>query len=107
MPFYALEMSLAVLDQLATLEPKIRQKRKSLADQIGRAAESVALNVSEARERAGLDRADIFRRAAGSAGELTTGLRIARSRRYITADELAAIDAPLDRVRAILYRLTH
>ena len=107
MPFYALEMSLAVLDQLATLEPKIRMKRKSLADQIGRAAESVALNVSEGRARAGLDRADIFRRAAGSAGELTTGLRIARSRRYITPDEFAAIDAPLDRVRAILYRLTH
>ena len=107
MPFDALEMSLAVLDQLANLEPKIRQKRKSLADQIGRAAESVALNVSEGRERAGLDRADIFRRAAGSAGELTTGLRIARSRRYITPDEFAAIDAPLDRVRAILYRLTH
>jgi hypothetical protein len=69
--FDTLEMSLTVLEQLASLETKIRQRRKSLADEIGRAAESVALNVSEARQRAGLDRADLFRRAAGSASELT------------------------------------
>ena len=107
MPFDTLEMSLTVLDQLATVEPKIRQRRKSLADEIGRAAESVALNVSEARQRAGLDRADLFRRAAGSAAELTTGLRIARARAYITAADFGAIDAALDRVRAMLWRLTH
>jgi four helix bundle protein len=82
--FDTLEMSLTVLEQLAPVETKIRQRRKSLADEIGRAAESVALNVSEARQRAGLDRADLFRRAAGSASELTTALRIARARGYIT-----------------------
>src|SRR6185437_8428078 len=107
MSFDTLEMSLTILDRLATVEPKIRQKRKSLADEIGRAAESVALNVSEARERAGLDRADMFRRAAGSASELTTALRIARARGYITAAEYGAVDAALDRVRAMLWRLTH
>jgi four helix bundle protein len=107
MPFETLEMSLAVLDRLAAVEPKIRQRRKSLADEIGRAAESVALNVSEARQRAGLDRADLFRRAAGSAAELTTALRIARARSYITPAEYAEIDAVLDRVRAMLWRLTH
>jgi four helix bundle protein len=107
MPFDTLEISLAVLDQLAAVEPKIRAKRKSLADEIGRAAESVALNVSEARQRAGLDKPDLFRRAAGSAAELTTALRIARARGYISASEHAAIDATLDRVRAMLWRLTH
>jgi four helix bundle protein len=105
--FDTLEMSLTVLEQLAPVETKIRQRRKSLADEIGRAAESVALNVSEARQRAGLDRADLFRRAAGSASELTTALRIARARGYITAAEHAAVDAALDRVRAMLWRLTH
>ena len=95
------------LEQLAPVETKIRQRRKSLADEIGRAAESVALNVSEARQRAGLDRADLFRRAAGSASELTTALRIARARSYITPADFAAVDAPLDRVRAMLWRLTH
>jgi len=78
--FDTLEMSLMVLERLAPLEPKLRQRRKSLADEGGRAAESIALNVSEARQRAGLDRADLFRRAAGSASELTTAVRIAQAR---------------------------
>jgi hypothetical protein len=42
-----------------------------------------------------------------TASELTTALRIARARGYITPTELAAVDAALDRVRAMLYRLTH
>ena len=105
--FDTLEISLTVLEQLAPLEGKLRQRRKSLADEVGRAAESIALNVSEARQRAGLDRADLFRRAAGSASELTTALRIARARGYITAVEFATVDATLDRVRAMLWRLTH
>ena len=57
--------------------------------------------------RAGLDKADLYRKAAGSAGELTTALRIARARRYISDADYAAIDAALDRVRAMLWRLTH
>ena len=105
--FDALEMSLTVMEQLAPIESKVRMRRKSLADEIGRAAESVALNISEGRERAGLDRADLFRKAAGSASELTTALRIARARGIITASDFAAVDAPLDRVRAMLWRLTH
>ena len=107
MAFDALEMSLSVLDQLANVEPRLRQKRKSLADEIGRAAESIALNISEGRQRAGLDRPDLFRRAAGSAAELTTALRIAAARGYITRGEHAAIEVPLDRVRAMLWKLTH
>lgn len=105
--FDALEVSLTVLEQLAPLETKLRARRRSLADEVGRAAESIALNISEGRLRAGLDRADLFRRAAGSASELTTALRIARARGYITAAEHAAVDAALDRVRAMLWRLTH
>jgi four helix bundle protein len=107
MSFDALEFSLTVLDQLAPLETKLRRHRKSLADQLIRAAESVALNISESRLRAGLDRPDLLRRAAGSAAELTNALRIARSRGYITPADYDAVDAPLDRVRAILWRLTH
>ena len=106
MPFDALEMSLTVLDQLAPLETKIRQRRKSLADQIGRAAESVALNLSEGHKRAGLDRVDLFRRASGSASELGTALRIARARGYITGGDFDVVEASLDRVRAMLWRLT-
>ncbi len=105
--FDALEISLTVLERLAPLEPKLRARRKSLADEVGRTAESVALNISEARQRAGLDRADLFRRAAGSASELTTALRIARARGYIPPADFAAVDEVLDRVRGMLWRLTH
>jgi hypothetical protein len=38
---------------------------------------------------------------------LTTALRIARARGYITTADHAAVDAALDRVRAMLWRLTH
>jgi len=107
MPFDTLEVSLTVMDRIAEVEPKIRAKRKTLADEIGRAAESIALNVSEARLRAGLDKPDMMRRAAGSASELTTALRICRSRRYISDGEYAYIDEALDRVRAMLWRQTH
>src|SRR4051812_28648335 len=105
--FDALEVSLSLVELVASAETKIRMRRKSLADEIGRAAESVALNISEGRERAGLDRPDMYRRAMGSAGELRSALRIALARGYITPAEYAAIDAPLDRVRAMLWRLTH
>ena len=105
--FEVLEMSLTVMDLLAHVETKVRAKRKSLADQIGRAAESVTLNIAEGRERAGLDKPDLYRRAAGSAGELTAALRIAVARRYITQADYDEIDAVLDRVRAILWTLTH
>jgi len=107
MSFDVLEVSLTVLEQLAPVETKLRQRRKSLADEVIRAGESVALNISEARQRAGLDRADLYRRAAGSAAELTTALRIARARGYITHGEHAAVEAALDRVSAMLWRLTH
>ncbi len=48
------------------MEAKVRSKRRSLADEIGRAAESVSLNISEGRMRAGLDKADLYRGARAS-----------------------------------------
>ena len=40
--FEALEMSLEVLERLATVEPRIRGKSRDLASQLARASESVA-----------------------------------------------------------------
>ena len=105
--FVALEMSLQVLELLAPIEAKLRQQRKSLADEVVRAAESIALNLAEGSRRVGLDRPNCFRLASGSAAELTTALRIARARGFITDADFAAIDKPLDSVRAITWRLTH
>jgi hypothetical protein len=44
--------------------------------------------------------------AAGSASEVTVALRIAVAKRYMAAAELAELEVVLDRVRAMLYRLT-
>jgi hypothetical protein len=44
--------------------------------------------------------------AAGSASEVTVALRIAVAKGYISGAEAAEVDAVLDRVRAMLYRLT-
>lgn len=105
--FDALEISLKVLELLAPIETKLRRARKSLADEVARAADSIALNLAEGSRRTGLDRPNFFRLASGSARELTTALRIARARGIITDADFASVDAPLDKVRAITWRLTH
>ena len=107
MAFDALEAAVELAEALAPIEKRIRAQRKSLAEQIGRAAESIALNLGEGRMRIGLDGPDLWRRAEGSAAEVTVALRVARVRGYVTADELVAVDALLDRLRAMLWRLTH
>ena len=78
---FVMETSLVVIQRLVPVEKKIRRFHSSLANQI-----------------------EI---AAGSAGELTVGLRIALAKGYVTAADLAEVDGPLDQVRAMLYRLTH
>ena len=96
MAFDALELSIDLITDLADVEAAVRLRRKKLADEIARSADSIALNLGEGRHRI----------AAGSAGELTTALRIACGRKLITRARYAAVDAKLDRIRAMLWRLT-
>ena len=105
--FDVLEVSLKVLERLAPIETAIRRKSIGLAKQLTRAAESVSLNVAEGQARKDGDQRRHFEMAAGSAGELTAALRIAKLRSYISDADYASVDEPLDRVRAMLYRLTH
>jgi four helix bundle protein len=104
--FDALEKSLQVLERLVPIEARIRQRSASLAKQLSDASESIALNLGEGRQRRDGDRRRHYEMAAGSAGEVTVALRIAAAKRYITAAEHAEVDAVLDPVRAMLYRLT-
>jgi four helix bundle protein len=104
--FDALEISLKVLERLAPVETRIRRKSASLAKQLATASESVALNLGEGRLRRDGDKRRHFEMAAGSASEVTVALRIAVAKRYITDAEAAEVDVVLDRVRAMLYRLT-
>jgi four helix bundle protein len=104
--FDALEKSLQVLERLVPIEARIRQRSASLAKQLSDASESIALNLGEGRQRRDGDRRRHYEMAAGSAGEVTVALRIAAAKRYISAADFAEVDAVLDPVRAMLYRLT-
>ena len=104
--FDALEMSLQVLQRLVPVETRIRRKSASLAKQLANASESIALNLGEGRLRRDGDKRRHFEIAAGSASEVTVALRIAVAKQYITTAEAAEVEVSLDRVRAMLYRLT-
>ena len=104
--FDALEMALETLARLVPVETRIRRKNSSLAKQLATASESIALNLGEGRLRRDGDRRRHFEIAAGSASEVTVALRIAVAKQYITTAEAAEVEVVLDRVRAMLYRLT-
>jgi len=69
--------------------------------------DAAPVRITESRGRFDGDRRRHFEFATGSAEEVTVALRIARAKGYSSATELAPVEAALDRVRAMLYRLRH
>ena len=104
--FKGLELAMEVLRRFVPIQKKIRMKSKSLADQGGRACDSVILCMSEGRSRVGLDRIHLFRDSLGSAKELGDVLRIAEVRELITHEDVVWVEEPLDQVRAIMWTMT-
>ena len=100
------ELSLELIETLRPLVPRIKQRDKSLADQIMRSASSIALNVGEAELSDPGNRRARFFSAAGSAGETLTTLRVAIAWRYFTAKDAEAAVVLLRRIIAILWKLT-
>ena len=86
---------------------KIPAPMKSVADQLIRAASSVALNLAEGNGRTGRDRLHHWRIAYGSALETSTALQILVATGCIRAEQAARAEALLDRVRAMTWRLIH
>ena len=103
--FEALEVALAAIEQVRPLVGRIRQRDRDLGEQLRRALSSVALNLGEASGTHGGHRAERFSTASGSCFEARTGLRVAAAWGYVVRAEVAAADAMLDRVAAMLYRL--
>jgi len=105
----ALQVAALSLEMVAALRPlvgRIRRHDRSLADQLVRAASSVALNIGEAEfSDPGNKRARFFT-AAGSANESLAALRVAVAWGYFAEGEAEAAEALLRRVLAILWRLT-
>ncbi|MCB9621879.1 MAG: four helix bundle protein [Sandaracinus sp.] len=81
--------------------------RRSLADQLRRAAQSVALNLAESTGHDAGNRRQRIRSAFGSAQETKTALRIARGWRYIDAADAERAYVLADRIAGACWRLLH
>jgi four helix bundle protein len=94
-----------VVRELQPLLETIRDRDKALADQLKRAAQSVVLNIAEARGNdAGNARAR-FSTACGSAKEVRAALHIASDWGYVEWQRVTHLDARLDEVCAITWCL--
>ena len=104
-PFHVYGAALGLVSALRPVLDGLMKADRSLADQLRRAASSVVLNIAEGNRRAGRDRLQFFRIAAGSAAEVRAALDVARAWGMVGAAPEA--EAELDRVLAMLWRLTH
>ena len=107
MNFDALETALQLIGTLRTVVDRLREKDTALADQVTRAASSVAANLGEGRRRTGKDRIYRFRIADGSADEVRVHLRVALAWGWLGQDDVGPALALLDRLLAMTWRLTH
>jgi len=99
------ERARGIVRELGPLVHLIREHDKSLADQLKRAAQSVVLNIAEARGNdAGNARAR-FCTACGSAKEVRAALHVASDWGYIETRMATRIDQRLDEVCAITWCL--
>ncbi len=107
MRFVAFDLALELVRAAVAPAEQIASRDASLAQQLRRAASSVALNISEGNRRAGRDKTHLWRIAAGGADEVAACLRVAEAWGYLGAPHIAPALALCDRVLAVLWRLTH
>jgi four helix bundle protein len=106
MSFDVERVSYELIAELRLLLPRIQRRDRALAVQLTRAASSISLNVSEATySDAGNKRARFFT-AAGSANETRSALRVALAWGYLGAEQARPALLLLDRVLAMLWKLT-
>ena len=82
----------ALCEQIAA---RLRERGcdRALASQLSRAADSVALNVSEARGFRGARRTNHYRIALGSGREAVTGIRLAVAKGRVSKSECVVVEA--------------
>ena len=105
--FDALEISIRMVASLRSPLDVLRVRDQDPHRQLRRAAASVTLNLSEGRKRTGKDRVHLWRVASGSAAEVQTALRTAVAMGDLREDQLDESFDLLDRVLAMLWKLTH
>jgi four helix bundle protein len=106
MAFQVEELCIQLIESLVPLMPRIKQRDKSLEDQLRRAASSAGLNCAEAAlSDPGNRRARLFT-AAGSANEAKHALRQAIAWKHVSACEAEAATRLVERIVAIFWRMT-
>jgi four helix bundle protein len=104
--FIAYQLALEAACALHPLLAGIAQHDRELERQMRRAMSSTVLNIPEGNRRSGRDRLQHFRIAAGSTAEAQAGVDLALAWAYVTAEQAAPAARCLDRLGAVLYRLT-
>ena len=102
-----LEVAMEAIAELGPLVRRVAARDRDLANQLRRAASSIALNIGEAAGSDPGNRRARLHTAMGSARETSVALRVAVAWGYVGADESASADALLDRVSAMLWRWLH
>jgi four helix bundle protein len=105
--FDALQVSLETVASLRQPLRVVRGRDVDLYRQLRRAGSSMALNIAEGNRRVGNDRKHLWRVAAGSADEVRTGLHTAVAWGDLDAASIEPSLLLLDRVIAMLWKLTH
>ena len=99
------QLSIDLLDALNPVLEQLRVRRPPLADQLERAATSVALNLAEAHARVARDRVRALRIAAAEARETRAALDVSRALRHVDGATMAPAAAIADRLGGVLHGL--
>ena len=105
--FTTLHVSLEVVRQLRSVVGELKRRDAGLADQLARAASSVTLNLAEGAKRNGRDQLHHYRIADGSCAEVRAALSLGEAWGHLEGLDLAHLMSLLDRLAALLHRLTH
>ena len=101
----AQQVTLELITVLRSVVEEVRTRSPDLAEQIRRAATSVALNLAEGTRRGGRDKKRVYRIAAAETQEVKTALGVAAAWGYVTPATIAPALALAERVGAMTYRL--
>lgn len=107
MKLQVMNNAIAVITALRPALAKIRRDDAALYKQIRDALNSSVLNIGEAEYSDSGNRKARFHTACGSASEARAGIRAACAWGYVGAPMVEPGLAELDRVIAILWKLTH
>jgi four helix bundle protein len=103
--FIAYEVSVQLVSSLRHVVPIVERSDRDLADQMRRAASSIVLNLAEGQRSAKGNKQKHYAIAHGSANEVKAALEVACAWGWI--EDVRAPREILDRLLAILWRLTH